>query len=42
MVQSLNVLSATKLEYMVVLETAREDLGLIGLVKELGVQQGGV
>ncbi|KAK8506757.1 hypothetical protein V6N12_002201 [Hibiscus sabdariffa] len=35
-------LSTTKAEYMVVIEAAKEALWLIGLVKELGLQQGGV
>ena len=42
MVQSLVVLSTTESEYMVVAEAAKEGLRLVGLVKELGIQQGGV
>ena len=42
MVQSLVALSIIELEYMVVAETAKEALRLAGLVKELGIQQGGV
>lgn len=35
-------MSMTKIEYMAVPEAAKEALWLRGLVKELGVQQGGV
>ncbi|KAE8673575.1 hypothetical protein F3Y22_tig00111779pilonHSYRG00138 [Hibiscus syriacus] len=41
-VQSVVALSTTEAEYMAVTEAAKETLWLIGLVKELGVQQGGV
>ncbi|XP_068657890.1 secreted RxLR effector protein 161-like [Aristolochia californica] len=42
MVQSIVTLSTTESEYIVVAEAATEALWLTGLVKELGVQQGGV
>ena len=42
MVQSLVALSTTELEYMAIAEAAKEALWLVGLVKELGIQQGGV
>ena len=42
MVQSLVALSATKSENMAVAEAAKEAMWLAGLVKELGIQQGGV
>ena len=42
MIQSLVALSTTELEYMTIVEAAKESLWLIGLVKELGIQQGGV
>ena len=42
MVQSLVALSTTKSEYMVVAEVANEAMWLAGLVKEQGIQQGGV
>ena len=42
MIQSLVALSTTELEYMVIVEAAKESLWLTGLVKELGIQQGGV
>ena len=42
MVQSLVALSTTELESMAVVEVAKEALWLAGLVKELGMQQGGV
>ena len=35
-------LSTTKAEYMAVAEVANEALWLTGLVKELGIEQGGV
>ena len=41
-VQSLVALSTTESEYMAVAEAAKEALWLTGLVKELGIQQGGV
>ena len=41
-VQSIVALSTTEAEYMAVAEAAKEALWLIGLVKELGVEQGGV
>ncbi|KAE8672700.1 putative ribonuclease H protein [Hibiscus syriacus] len=41
-VQSVVALSATEVEYMEAAEAAKEVLWLTGLVKELGVQQGGV
>ena len=42
MVQPLVALSAIELEYMAVAEVAKEVLWLLGLVKELGIQQGRV
>ena len=42
MIQSSVALSTTKLEYMAIVEATKESLWLIGLVKELGIQQGGV
>ena len=42
MIQSLVALSATESEYMTVAEATNESLWLTGLVKELGIQQGGV
>ena len=42
MVQSLAALSIIELEYMVVAKAAKEALKLVELVKELGIQQGGV
>ena len=42
MVLSLVVLSTIELEYMAIAEVAKEALRLAGLVKELGIQQGGV
>ena len=41
-VQSLVALSTTELEYMAVVEATKEAIWLVGLVKELGIQQGGV
>ncbi|KAE8684024.1 hypothetical protein F3Y22_tig00111160pilonHSYRG00030 [Hibiscus syriacus] len=41
-VQSVVALSTTEVEYMAAAEAAKEALWLTGLVKELGVQQGGV
>ncbi|KAE8721509.1 hypothetical protein F3Y22_tig00015910pilonHSYRG00102 [Hibiscus syriacus] len=41
-VQSIVALSTTEAEYMAAAEAAKEALWLTGLVKELGVQQGGV
>jgi len=41
-VQSLIALSTTESEYMVVVMAAKEALWLTGLVKRLGIQQGGV
>ncbi|KAE8673805.1 hypothetical protein F3Y22_tig00111772pilonHSYRG00229 [Hibiscus syriacus] len=41
-VQSIVTLSTTEAEYMTVAEAVKEALWLTGLVKELGVQQGGV
>ena len=40
--QSLVVVSTTEVEYMAVVEVAKEALWLKGLVKELGLNQGGV
>lgn len=40
--QSLNVLSTTETEYMVVVEVIKEALWLTGMVKEMSVQKGGV
>ena len=42
MIQSTIVMSMTEVEYMAVVEAAKEALWLTGLVKELGIQQGGV
>ena len=42
MIQSLVALSTTESEYMAVAEAAKEVMWLTGLVKELGIQQGGV
>ena len=42
MIQSLVVLSTTKSKYMVMAKAAKKALWLIGLVKELDIQQGGV
>ena len=42
MVQSLVALSIIKSEYMAVAEAAKVALWLVGLVKELGIYQGGV
>ena len=42
MVQSLVALSTIKSEYMVVVEATKEALWLAELVKEMGIQQGGV
>ena len=42
MVQPIVALSTTESEYIAVAEAAKEALWLTGLVKELGVQQGGV
>ncbi len=42
MVQPLVALSTTESEYMAVTEAAKEALWLKGLVKELGIDQGGV
>ena len=42
MVQSLVALSTTESKYMVVAEATKEALWLVGLVKELGIQQSGV
>ena len=42
MIQSLVALSITESKYMTVAEATKESLWLIGLVKELGIQQGGV
>ena len=42
MAQSLVALSTTESEYMAVAKAAKEALWLAGLVKELGIQQGGV
>jgi hypothetical protein len=42
MIQSTVAMSTTEAEYMAVAEAAKEALWLIGLVKELGIQQGGV
>ena len=40
--QSMVVMYATKAKYMVTAEAAKETLWLIGLVRELGIQQGGI
>jgi hypothetical protein len=42
MIQSMVAMFTTEAEYMTVAEVAKEALGLAGLVKELGIQQGGV
>jgi hypothetical protein len=42
MIQSMVAMSTTEVEYMAVAEAAKEALWLIGLVKELGIQQVGV
>ena len=42
MVQSLVALSTTQSKYMVVTKVSKEALWLTGLVKELGIHQGGV
>jgi hypothetical protein len=42
MIQSTVAISITKVEYMAVVEAPKEALWLAGLVKELGIQQGGV
>jgi hypothetical protein len=42
MIQSTIAMSTTEAEYMAVAEVAKEALWLKGLVKELGIQQGGV
>jgi hypothetical protein len=42
MVQSLVALSIIESEYMIVAKAVKEALWLTGLVKELGVEQGGV
>ena len=42
MIQSFVALSTTESEYMAVTEASKEALWLIGLAKELGVQQSGV
>ena len=42
MIQSLVALSTTESKYMAVTKAAKEALWLTGLVKELGIQQGGV
>ena len=42
MVQSLVTLSTIELEYMAIAEAAKEAIWLTGLVKELGIQKGGV
>ena len=42
MVQSLVALSTTESKCMAVVEAAKEALWLVGLVKELGIQKGGV
>lgn len=41
MVHSLVLLSTTESKYIVVIEAAKEVFCLIGLVKEIGIQQGG-
>ncbi|XP_020580293.1 phospholipase D alpha 1-like [Phalaenopsis equestris] len=41
-IQSIMALSTTKVEYMAVAKATKEALWLAGLVKELGVEQGGV
>ena len=42
MVQPLVALSTTELEYMAVVEVSKEAFWLAGLIKVLGIQQGGV
>jgi hypothetical protein len=42
MIQSTVAMPTTEVEYMAVAEAAKEALWLTGLVKELGIQQGGV
>ena len=42
MIQSLVALSTIESEYMAIAEATKESLWLTGLVKELGIQQGGV
>jgi hypothetical protein len=42
MIQSMVAMSTTEVEYMAAAEVAKEALWLTGLVKELGIQQGGV
>ena len=42
MVQSLVALSTTKSEHMAIAKDAKEAMWLVGLVMELGIQQGGV
>ena len=42
MIQSLVALSTTELEYMIIAEVVNDSLWHIGLVKELGIQQGRV
>ena len=41
-IQSIIALSTTEAEYMAIVEAAKEALWLTGLVKELGIEQGGV
>jgi hypothetical protein len=42
MIQSMVAMSMTEADYMVAVEAAKEALWLTRLVKELGIQQGGV
>ena len=42
MIQSLVALSTIESEYMAIVEVAKESLWLTSLVKELGIQQGGI